>query len=213
MFGLVGAGRSELANIIFGIDHADSGEIILNGEVKKHGKPGDWIHNGVAYITESRRDDGLLLPLGIKENLILVNLDNMKSKTGVLNNKLADELTEQMRKQLRISAFSLDKQPVVSLSGGNQQKVVIGKWLLVEPKLFILDEPTRGVDVGAKYEIYTHINALAEQGSAVLFISSEMEELMGICDSIIVMSHGRISGEVERKDYSQELLMRLAIGE
>jgi ABC-type sugar transport system ATPase subunit len=213
MFGLMGAGRSELANIVFGVDRADSGEIILNGKVQKHSPPNRWIDKGVAYITENRRDDGLLLPQSVKENLILVNMDRMKSKLGVLNYKLAGDLSGQMQEKLHIKTFSLDKQPAGSLSGGNQQKVVIGKWLMVAPRIFILDEPTRGVDVGAKYEIYTHINNLADEGSAVLFISSEMEELIGVCDSIIVMSHGQITGEVQREDFSQELLMKLAIGE
>jgi ABC-type sugar transport system ATPase subunit len=115
--------------------------------------------------------------------------------------------------KLQIRTFNPVKQSARSLSGGNQQKVVIGKWLLTSPKIFILDEPTRGVDVGAKYEIYNQINSLAEEGSAVLFISSEMDELMGVCDSIIVMSGGKITGEVQRNDFSQERLMKLALGE
>lgn len=213
MFGLMGAGRSELANIIYGVDSADSGTIRLNGQHKKNMAANKWIADGVAYITESRRDNGLLIPKTVKENLILVNLGNLKSRMGVLNKKMADELCNDMQCKLRIKTYSVDKQVVGSLSGGNQQKVVIGKWLMADPKVFIIDEPTRGVDVGAKYEIYTHINSLALAGSAVLFISSEMEELMGVCDRIIVMSHGRISGEVGRADYSQELLMKLAIGE
>lgn len=212
MFGLMGAGRSEFANIVFGIDNADSGEIILHGKSKKNMLPSKWIKDGVAYITENRRDDGLLLPKSVRDNLILVNMDNMKSKLGVLDNKQADESCDQMKDKLDIRSYSITKQPVVQLSGGNQQKAVIGKWLMREPKVFILDEPTRGVDVGAKYEIYTHINALAKEGSAVLFISSEMEELMGVCDSIIVMNKGGISEPIPREEFSQKRLMEFAVG-
>jgi len=143
---------------------------------------------------------------------VLVNMNKMKSRFGVLNKKSAGDLSNQMKEKLRIRSYSIDKQPAGLLSGGNQQKVVIGKWLMVSPKVFIMDEPTRGVDVGAKFEIYTHINSLALDGSAVLFISSEMEELMGLCDSIIVMSNGRISHQVQRQDFSQEFLMKLAVG-
>jgi ribose transport system ATP-binding protein len=213
MFGLMGAGRSEFANIVFGVDQPDSGEITLNGTLMKHWTPNAWIDSGVAYITENRRDDGLLLPKTVKDNLILVNMYRMKSGFGVLNQKAASEISRQMVDKLQIKTFDSAKQTVRSLSGGNQQKVVIGKWLMIAPKVFILDEPTRGVDVGAKYEIYNHINSLAEDGSAVLFISSEMDELMGVCDSILVMSSGRITGEVQRNDFSQERLMKLALGE
>jgi len=213
MFGLMGAGRSELANILFGVDKADSGTITMNGVLKKNRSSRKWIQDGVAYLTENRRDDGLLLPKSVFENLILANMDNMKSRFNVLNRNMAYSHSVKIQDKLQIKTFSLDKQATGSLSGGNQQKTVIGKWLMVAPKVFILDEPTRGVDVGAKYEIYTHINNLASEGSAILFISSEMEELMGICDSIIVMSHGKITGELERGDFSQEKLMRLAIGE
>ena len=213
MFGLMGAGRSELANILFGVDKADSGTITMKGVVKKNRSPRKWIQDGVAYLTENRRDDGLLLPKSVYENLILVNLDNMKSRFGILDRNMAHAYSAKIQDKIHIKTYSLDKQTIGSLSGGNQQKTVIGKWLMVAPKVFILDEPTRGVDVGAKYEIYTHINTLANEGSAILFISSEMEELMGICDSIIVMSHGKITGELERGDFSQEKLMRLAIGE
>ena len=212
LFGLMGAGRSEFANAVFGIEKYDSGNIILFGKDIKYYTPHDWIESGVAYITENRRDDGLLMPRTIFENLILVGLDKFKYKGGILNKKRADSECKNIVDQLAIKTHSIRKQIAGTLSGGNQQKTVIGKWLMVTPHILIIDEPTRGVDVGAKFEIYEHINNLVNNGSAVLLISSEMEELMGVCDRIMVMSAGSIVGEFQREEYSQEDILKLAIG-
>ena len=213
LYGLMGAGRSELANILFGIDKPDSGDIYFYGNKKDGATPISWVQTGMAYITESRRENDLLLPKSVEDNLILVSLKNFRKKSGALDRKLSHRKSQAMNEHLNIKTYNQRRQTVGSLSGGNQQKVVIGKWLMIEPKVFIIDEPTRGVDVGAKYEIYTHINELTKTGSSVLFISSEMEELMGVCDRIMVMCKGRISGVVERADFLQDTLIRLALGE
>jgi ribose transport system ATP-binding protein len=169
---------------------------------------------GIAVITENRGEEGLLLPKPITDNIVLATLRKLtkdNSKTFIDNKKIADVCNETIEK-LNIKVFDPGEQTARQLSGGNQQKVVIGKWLLTVPKLFILDEPTRGVDVGAKFEIYNHINRLVtENDSGVLFISSEMEELIGVCDRILVMSSGRICGELKRSEYDQENMLRMAI--
>lgn len=212
MFGLMGAGRSEMANAIYGVDSFDSGDIYFHKEHVKNMTPEKWISQGMAYITENRRDDGLLMTKTVKENLILVNLNNLKTKTGLLDQKKSNVLCGKMHSELNIKTYNISKQNVCSLSGGNQQKVVIGKWLMTMPEVFILDEPTRGVDVGAKYEIYLQINKLVEDGSSILFISSEIEELMGICDRVLIMHKGKIAGEIARCDFAQERFIHYAIG-
>ncbi len=212
IFGLMGAGRSEMANAIYGVDSYDSGDIYFHNEHVKNMTPEKWISRGMAYITENRRDDGLLMPKSVKENLILVNLNNLKTSSGFLDQKKANTLCSKMHTELNIKTFDISKQNVGSLSGGNQQKVVIGKWLMTTPKVFILDEPTRGVDVGAKYEIYLQINKLVEDGSSILFISSEIEELMGVCDRVLIMHKGQIDGEMVRCDFAQEKFLHYAIG-
>ena len=142
-----------------------------------------------------------------------VNLPALSRKLGLFDRKKQKADTQRMMEHFRIKTTPNCKQTLRNLSGGNQQKVVLGKWLLIQPGLFLLDEPTRGVDVGAKFEIYTHINRLAQEGSGILFISSEMEELMGVCDRILVMRRGKIAGEVRREQYSQDTLLKLAIGD
>ena len=211
MFGLMGAGRSELARAIFGLDPMDSGRIHLNGQPVHDPSPEWWIEHGMAFITENRREEGLLMPKSIKNNLVLANLRNMRLRFGAMDTRKEDADSDSVIEKLMINTFDKSRQESRMLSGGNQQKVVIGKWLLTDPRIFIIDEPTRGVDVGAKFEIYNHINALAKAGSAILFISSEMEELIGVCDRIIVMCAGELAGELARKDFNQEELLRLAI--
>lgn len=213
LFGLMGAGRSELARGIYGLDPIDSGCVMFREKVQQTLNPRTWIHKGVAFITENRRDEGLLLSKSVKENLVLANLHKMKLKLNYLDRKREEADSDHAIARLKIKTYDKNRQMVRLLSGGNQQKVVIGKWLLTGPKVFIIDEPTRGVDVGAKYEIYNHINSLALEGSAVLFISSEMEELMGVCDRILIMHHGQITGEVERNEFTQEGLLKLAMGD
>ena len=213
MFGLMGAGRSELARAIYGLDPVDIGSIEFSGEEVPRLNPQIWIKKGMAFITENRRDEGLLLSKTVRENLVLANLRCMKMKFNCVDRKKEDVDSGELVSRLKIKTFDKSKQMVCLLSGGNQQKVVIGKWLLTSPKVLLLDEPTRGVDVGAKYEIYTHINSLASEGSAVLFISSEMEELMGVCDRILIMHQGQISGALTRDEFTQEGLIKLAIGD
>ena len=212
MFGLMGSGRSELARAIYGLDPIDSGCVAFDGKVVKRLNPIHWIDKGMAFITENRRDEGLLLSKSVKENLVLASLKNMKMKAGAMNFKKAECDSHEIVGKLAIKTYDKSRQCVGVLSGGNQQKVVIGKWLLRKPRVLMLDEPTRGVDVGAKYDIYTYMNDLAKSGAAILFISSEMEELMGICDRILIMSKGQIAGELPRCEYAQEKLIRLAIG-
>jgi ABC-type sugar transport system ATPase subunit len=213
IFGLMGAGRTELARAVYGVDPIESGCIRYKGEELRAMGPRNWVTRGMAFITENRRDEGLLLTKNISDNISLVNLRKLKKRLGRLDRKKQSADCRRVIDRLRIKTAAEDRQLAKNLSGGNQQKTVIGKWLLIQPDLFILDEPTRGVDVGAKFEIYTHINQLALEGSGILFISSEMEELMGVCDRILVMNKGRITGELDRSEFSQDNLIKLAIGD
>ncbi len=213
MFGLMGAGRSELVRAIYGVDAFEAGRVSFRGVPVDRPEPGWWVEHGVAYITENRREEGLLMPKSVKENLVLANLRRMGLHLGAVDTRREERESEEAIARLHIKTYDKSRQTVRMLSGGNQQKVVIGKWLLTRPTVFLVDEPTRGVDVGAKFEIYSHLNALAADGSAILFVSSEMEELMGVCDRILVMSRGRITGELQRAEYSQRRLLELAIGE
>jgi len=211
LFGLMGAGRSELARAIYGVDPVESGRILFKNKPVDHPAPSWWIENGMAYITENRREEGLLMPKSVKENLVLASLQRMRKSFGAVDTKAEEKYSDQAIERLDIKTYDKARQLARMLSGGNQQKVVIGKWLLTSPEVFIVDEPTRGVDVGAKFEIYTHLNTLAREGSAILFISSEMEELIGVCDRIMVMCSGEITGELQREEFSQEKLLTLAI--
>lgn len=212
LFGLMGAGRSEAARAIFGIDPFESGEIYIYGEKMEKITPSAMIGKGVAFITENRREEGLLMPKSVKDNLSLTYLNSIKGKLNFVRTRQENRDTDEIIKSMKIKTNNKGCQIVRNLSGGNQQKVVIGKWMLTNPRIFILDEPTRGIDVGAKYEIYNHINELSKNKSAVLFISSEMEELMGVCDRIMVMSQGKLAGELQREEYSSNNLIELAIG-
>lgn len=211
LFGLMGAGRSEVVNALYGVDPVNQGSVFYKGQEVHALTPDQWIERGVAYITENRREEGLLMSKSVRDNLVLANLRAMKGRLGALDKKVEEEQSAASIERLRIRTFDKTKQTAAMLSGGNQQKVVIGKWLLTQPEVFLMDEPTRGVDVGAKFEIYNHINTLALEGSAVLFVSSEMEELIGVCDRILVMCNGSISGELARPDFDQESLLALAI--
>jgi ABC-type sugar transport system ATPase subunit len=211
LFGLMGAGRSELVKAIYGVDPFDSGTIYFQGRAVSHPQPAQWIHQGVALITENRREEGLLMLKPVRDNLVLAHLKQIRGPFNSVNVGQEDTASEWAIQKLRIRTYDKNRQQATMLSGGNQQKTVVGKWLLTRPRVFLLDEPTRGIDVGAKYELYNHINDLALERSAVLFISSEMEELMGVCDRIMVMCRGRITGELRRQDYGQEALLRMAI--
>jgi ribose transport system ATP-binding protein len=208
--GLMGAGRTELAKALFGVTSIDRGTISINGNLVSIKKPIDAIRVGIALVTEDRKDEGLLLPLSVNDNLALPNL-SLLSSFGFMNRSKERELSDSMIKQLLIKTPN-SEQKVGSLSGGNQQKVVIGKWLATSPQILILDEPTRGVDIGAKKEIYDLMNELASQGVAILMISSELPEVLGMSDRILVMHEGKISGEFSREEATQEKIMLCATG-
>lgn len=211
LFGLMGAGRTELVRVLFGVDKMDEGEIIFNNKVIKNINPETCIKHEIAFVTEDRRQEGLLMPKSVQVNLVLAKLNKMVRHFGVVNRKAENSEAVDAITDLKIKVQNKDTQLVKNLSGGNQQKVVIGKWLMRAPKLFMMDEPTRGVDVGAKYEIYSLINDMAKKGSTILFISSEMEELMGICDRILVMNNGCITADIPRAEYSPEAIISPAI--
>jgi putative multiple sugar transport system ATP-binding protein len=209
--GLMGAGRTELATSLFGKYYGRniSGKILIDGKEVSLSSIPKAIEHGVAYVTEDRKEYGLVLIEDVKRNTTLAKLSKI-AKNGVINERQEVEEAEQYRKRLNIKTPSI-LQLAGNLSGGNQQKVVLAKWIFSDPRILILDEPTRGIDVGAKYEIYSIINMLASAGMACLFISSEMPEVIGMCDRIYVMSEGRITGELEGKTASQEAIMRLII--
>ncbi|MEF2966432.1 multiple monosaccharide ABC transporter ATP-binding protein [Paenibacillus sp. M1] len=206
--GLMGAGRTELAMSLFGRSYGKH----LKGKVMLHGKEvhltdiAAAIRHGIAYVTEDRKQYGLVLMNDIKWNISLASLGQL-SRRGVVNGKEEVLVAEDFRRKLNIKTPSI-LQKTVNLSGGNQQKVVLSKWIYAQPEILILDEPTRGIDVGAKYEIYSIVNQLADEGKGILFISSELPEILGMCDRIYVMSEGRITGEVKREEASQEVLMK-----
>lgn len=206
--GLMGAGRTELAMSIFGRAYGTH----ISGTAYKHGKEIDIssidkaISNGIAYATEDRKAYGLVLIQEIKDNITLANLEAI-SDGGVINEPKEMTVTREYRDKLNIKCSSI-RQLAVNLSGGNQQKVVLSKWLFANPEILILDEPTRGIDVGAKYEIYTIINRLASEGKGIILISSELPEILGICDRIYVMRDGRIVGEMPASEASQEKVMK-----
>lgn len=207
--GLMGAGRTETTRAIFGVDPKDSGEIYLNGEPVTINKPMDAIKAGIVLAPEDRKKDGLCTKLSIRQNLALPNLDLICNKAGVINSQKEEALCDKAISDLMIKVANLESD-AATLSGGNQQKVVVGKWLARNSKVVIFDEPTRGIDVGAKVEIYNLMNQLKKQGIAVLFVSSEMPEVMGIADRIIVMCDGRITGEVSSEEATQNRILELA---
>jgi ABC-type sugar transport system ATPase subunit len=214
VFGLMGSGRSEMARILFGLDTFERGQILVNGQPHHKPSPYGSIDTGMAFVTEDRRGEGLLMDISIAENIGLVSLRDYATPTvKLINQSRLYQAVGEMGQSLKIKSANLEKQPVKSLSGGNQQKAVIGKWLMNHPAVFIIDEPTRGVDVGAKYEIYSIINDLAARGTGVLFISSEIEELTGVCDRILVMSNGEIQANFTRPEFNQERILRAAFRE
>jgi len=209
--GLMGAGRTALLNVLFGsFPRRYSGEIVLGGKLVAIESPADAISYGLALVTEDRKRLGLSLGASIADNMTLVALRRF-AYAFLLNKQRAMSGVEQMMSDLRVKATS-PETPVENLSGGNQQKVVLGKWLLNGPRVLLLDEPTRGIDVGAKQEIYVRINELAEKGLAIVMVSSELEELRGVCDRILVMHEGRITGRFSRADATAEAIMGCATG-
>ena len=206
--GLVGAGRTELAEMIFGAVRKKSGKMIFNGKEIDPKSPREAIDLGIALVPEDRKRHGAMLGISIKNN-INMPIYERNSKLSVINSKQEMEIAEKYQKNMAIKTPSLN-QLVKNLSGGNQQKVILAKWLAADSELLIFDEPTRGIDVGAKQEIYTLINGLVEQGKSVLMISSEMEELMGMSDRIMILAEGVVSGELEKEEFDQEMIMRYA---
>ncbi|MGD1822511.1 MAG: sugar ABC transporter ATP-binding protein [Pleomorphochaeta sp.] len=206
--GLVGAGRTELAQMLFGAVHKDSGKIILNGKEIHPKCPKDAIELGIALVPEDRKRHGAILHNSINHNINMPIYDHF-STLSKINEKKEKEITNKQVAELLIKTPTIN-QIVKNLSGGNQQKVILGKWLAANSNLIILDEPTRGIDVGAKFEIYKIINDLVEKGKTVILISSEMEELIGMSDRIIVFSEGVITGELQKNEFDQNAIMALA---
>lgn len=211
--GLMGSGRSELARMIFGLDRFASGTIRVNGKPLDDPTPEKAIEAGIAFLTEDRRGEGLLMDFTIAENTVIASLDSVAGPLGILDNKRIASVSREMGRSMHLSTDKVEETRVKHLSGGNQQKVVIGKWLRREPTLFILDEPTRGIDVGAKQEVYRIINALTARGSGVLLISSEIEELIGLSDRILTISRGEIVAEFNNRPFDREAIMAAATGQ
>jgi ribose transport system ATP-binding protein len=242
LFGLMGSGRTELARILFGLEPFERGRIAIQGVPRARVSAGDSIRQGLAFVTENRREEGLLMEATILDNVALVSLpafagsgrdrtareSEIRSNTDagggrsvrthfgssllprLLRQRRLREAVTRVAQSLRIKSGPVDRTLAKNLSGGNQQKAVIGKWLLSRPTVFIMDEPTRGVDVGAKYEVYSIINDLAARGAGILLISSELEELTGMCDRILVMSKGEIQGTFARGDFAPEPILHAA---
>ena len=209
--GLMGSGRTELALSLFGNPdgYKISGELYVKGKRKSFNLPEDAIHAGLAYVTEDRKGDGLILIQDVKQNITLANLSEIANQGGVVNENAEVKVANEYRTSLNIKTPSVE-QKVSNLSGGNQQKVSLGKWLFVKPDVLILDEPTRGIDVGAKYEIYTIMNRLVQQGMSIIMISSELPEVLGMSDRVYIVSSGKIAGEMPIAEATQEKIMKLA---
>ena len=208
--GLLGSGRTELARAIFGIDKINSGQIIIKGKRRKIGSPRSAINLGIGYLTEDRKTQGLIMQLSLKNNISLPSIKRF-SRFGIINNRAEDRAAKQYVKELRIKTPDLN-QKVMFLSGGNQQKVVFSKWLCSKADIFIFDEPTRGIDVGSKVEIYQLMNRLTEEGVAIIMISSELPEILGMCDRILVMRQGEINSEFLAEETTQEKILQSALG-
>ena len=208
--GLMGAGRTEVLETIFGIEKADSGEVVLNGKTLRIKQPADAIRAGMALLTEDRKLNGIMGVLSVRDNITAAALPRY-SPRGVLRVGEMRKDSEDQREKLRIKTPSLS-QLIKNLSGGNQQKALISRWLLTVPDVLMIDEPTRGIDVGAKSEIHRLMSMLAQEGKAIIMVSSELPEVLGMSDRILVMHEGRISGELSREEANQESVMHLATG-
>lgn len=206
--GLVGAGRTEIARAIFGIDNIESGEILVHERLVKLSHPADAIQNKIAYVSEDRKALGLFPELSIQDNIVIASIEH-EMQAGLYERKVAKNLAVTAANRLSIKAENVNRR-VSNLSGGNQQKVMLARWLLTKPDVLIIDEPTHGIDVGAKYEIYEILRSLASEGKGILMISSELPELLGLCDRIIVIKAGRIAGELSGDNLLEEKVMKLA---
>jgi ribose transport system ATP-binding protein len=207
----MGSGRSELLRILFGLDEASQGSVSVKDNLIKKPSPRKSIENCIGFVTEDRKGEGLLLNFNIEENLSLVALPQFSSKTIRIINakKKAGPILEYIDK-LKIKTGDITQQNAKSLSGGNQQKIVIAKWLIANPEILFVDEPTRGIDVGAKFEVYSILNDLAAEGKSILMVSSEFEELMGMCDRILVMNQGELVSEFGRDEFDSQKLLSSA---
>jgi ribose transport system ATP-binding protein len=208
--GLVGSGRTEVARALFGADKRLAGKIYYEGKPVNFRSTAKAVREGVALIPESRKEQGLVPSLNIRKNITLTNIGKITNALGVFKGKKETDIANDLKEKLRIKTETVEAD-VFSLSGGNQQKVVIAKWINADAKVIIMDEPTRGVDVGAKTEIYGLINELAAQGNAILLISSEMVELLAMCDRLLVMSEGNIKGELQKENFSEKNIMQLIV--
>ncbi|MBP3479637.1 MAG: sugar ABC transporter ATP-binding protein, partial [Oscillospiraceae bacterium] len=208
--GLVGSGRTSTAKAIVGAISKSKGEIYVHGKQVKINSPLDAINNGIGYLPEDRKTEGLILSKSVKENITLASLTKKFYRGFIINHKKEAVVAQEYREKLRIKTPGINRQ-VKFLSGGNQQKVVFAKWLCSEVDVYIFDEPTRGIDVGAKSEIYQIINDLVAQGAAVIVISSELPEILGVCDRVIVMRDGWITANIDRADATQEKIMSYSI--
>ncbi|MGL4570746.1 MAG: sugar ABC transporter ATP-binding protein [Clostridium sp.] len=209
--GLMGSGRTELAKTIFGAYKKTDGTVEINGKKLHGGNIGEAIKNGICYLSEDRKKEGCVLGLSVSDNMTIANLNRYENKMLVLDKKKEASDVDDYINKIRIKTPS-PEQYIKNLSGGNQQKVILAKWLLTKPEVLIIDEPTRGIDVGAKKEIYELLNELKASGKAIIMISSDMPEVLGISDRIMVMSEGKITGEVGREEATQEKIMKLAVG-
>lgn len=209
--GLVGAGRSEVLQSIFGADKKKSGQIFVDGKEVEISHPSQAIKYGLGLIPEGRKLQSLFLKFSVKDNISIVGFRKALNRIGLLSTNKELEIAEKYSKRLKIKTPSLD-QKIINLSGGNQQKAVIARWLLNHPKVLFLDEPTQGIDIGAKNEIYNIIEELAANGVSVIVVSSEMQETIGLCDRVIVMYEGKITGEIMHEEISQERLMTYMSG-
>jgi ABC-type sugar transport system ATPase subunit len=212
--GLMGSGRTELARILFGLDPHRSGTIRMNGVELHAGDVAARLKAGIAFLTEDRRGEGMLMNASIADNMALAALPKFSEVgTGVIQSAPLAARIKDVAETFRLKGGALERAPVRTLSGGNQQKVVLARWLLRKPKLFILDEPTRGVDIGAKEEIYSLLAQLANEGMALLIVSSEIDELIGLCDRILIMRHGRVETSINRADFDVTRILQAAFGQ
>jgi rhamnose transport system ATP-binding protein len=209
--GLVGAGRTEVARALFGIDDVDAGEVLLRGRPVRTGSPSAAVRAGLAFVPEDRQHQGLVLEMAIEQNTTLPSIRRF-TRLGLIQRKREREVAREQAERLQLKSAGLDS-PATSLSGGNQQKVVLGKWLATDPEVLILDEPTRGIDIGTKAEVHRIVSGLAARGLAILLISSELPEVLAMADRVLVMHEGTLTGEFTRDEADQEKIMRAATGQ
>ncbi|MCY1229510.1 Galactose/methyl galactoside import ATP-binding protein MglA [compost metagenome] len=209
--GLIGSGRTEIAEAICGLRPKSSGEITLRGKVQRIGNYRDAVNTGIVYLSEDRKGSGVFTELSIAQNISVLDLKTLTGPLGLLNSRAEADLARDFVRRLGVRMGGID-MPVSSLSGGNQQKVAIAKQLAVRPQVILMDEPTRGIDVGAKSEIHRLLRELAEAGIGIVVISSELPELLGLCDRVLVIREGAIAGELDDTDMSEEAVIRLASG-